>query len=240
MVSEKDANRLLAEKYAEAVNLKRLAALADKSPRLSGLFLPGITESYLTSRLKVMIVGKETRGWAKPKEVKDLTNTENYIECVMKQHVRVLRKPPSASKFFQFYRAACQALSDKKPPAADAVAWANLFCLSYRSSTPTRCLDSFEEIKELSRTLLRIQVEVFRPDVMLFVTGTGYDSYIKEFFDVTGSQRLVPKALWSFKADGIQAYRTSHPQWEKGRQYREQALVLMQEMATSVREQVAA
>jgi hypothetical protein len=140
MVSEKDLNGQLIEKYAEAVNLERLAALANKSKSLSGLFLPGVTNAYLTNHRKVMIVGKETRGWGKKglQEVKDFSNEASYIDHLIQRHTKLLQKPPRRSKFFQFYREANSVVRNNNYVATDAVAWANLFCLSYTSGTPAK------------------------------------------------------------------------------------------------------
>ncbi len=82
----------------------------------------------------------------------------------------------------------------------------------------------FDLLKQLSRDLLKAQIEILRPDASLFVTGPGYDSYLKEFFEIKESLVLEKRALWQFEADGIQAYRTTHPQWEAGREYRSRAL----------------
>lgn len=235
MQSEATINSILIQKYAEVVDLESLRALAEKSPHLAGLFVPCVTESYLTSRRKIMIVGKETRGWGDGAggkkgllEANQYSSASAYVHHLTQRHADVLRKPPTRSKFFQFYRDASRVV-DKNHAATDAIVWANLFCLSHRSGSPAGCPESFDAIKALSKTLLHTQIEVCQPDVILFVTGTGYDKYIKEFFKITNSERLVPRSLWSFKVNQIQAYRTSHPQWERGREFRKRALALAME-----------
>jgi hypothetical protein len=217
----------LFDKYTQAIDLTQLAALAERSPDLAGLFVPSVSESYLTSALRVMIVGKETRKWgAGLAEVNRYTHPSAYVDMLLKRHANELAKLRPRSKFFQFYRDASKKLYCENQSPTDAIVWANLFCLSYRKRSPVKCGADIGAIKSLSRTLLRIQVEVLKPDVILFVTGTSYDKYLTEFFAIGSSKVIEPRALWSFKAEGIQAYRTSHPQWGKGRPWRTQALEL--------------
>lgn len=220
-----DVRNRLAQRYAQTLNLPQLQSLARSSVDLSGLFLPGVTQAYLAASVKVMLVGKETRGWGKLHALNSrFSSATEYIDHAMQKHETMLSAPPAASKFFQFYHDVCASVPGACSQAPDAVAWSNLFCISYRSGSPTRLAHGFDDIKAMSRSLLHVQIDVLQPDVLLFVTGTGYDCYIKEFFAITDSKRVVPRALWSFKANDVQAYRTSHPQWERGRQYREQAL----------------
>lgn len=222
-----DVRNRLAQRYAQTLNLLQLQSLALSFGDLAGVFLPGVTQAYLNAGVKVMVIGKETRGWGMlHSETARFSSMAAYVDHAMQKHEKMLGAPPAASKFFQFYRDVCDSVLGASTRASDAAAWSNLFCISYRSASPARLACGFNEIKDMSRALLHAQIEVLQPDVLLFVTGAGYDHYIKEFFTITDSRRIVPRALWSFKANDLQAYRTSHPQWERGRQYREQALRL--------------
>lgn len=214
----------LIEASAKHVDLVSLSSLSKENPKLSGLFVPSVTDSYWNSRQRVMIVGKETRGWGKTglAEVTQFSSAVDYIKSMMARHQGVLAKDLTRSKFFQFYRQAARALTDE-PANRDSIIWANLFCLDQDSKSPVRC-NELEAIKKLSRNLLQAQLEILRPKVILFVTGYRYDNYIKEFFKVKSIKVHTPKKLWEFEINDVRAYRTAHPQWSEGNEYRKQAL----------------
>jgi len=103
----------------------------------------------------------------------------------------------------------------------DAPVWANLFCFDEAASRPDRRTDdSTAAIVRLSGALLRIQIEVLQPDLIVFATGSSCDGYLKEHFRILGSTVHVPREIWEFKlpllADvetqgHVRAFRTPHP-----------------------------
>lgn len=227
MRSKMEVEHALIARYLDIVRLEDLGVLAAEQEDLAGLFVSSVSNEYLDSNRRVMIVGKETRSWIGGlRKVENFQDVETYIRHAMQRHAAYVQNPQTKSKFFQFYKEASRKMAGKTPALPGAVIWANLFCLSYKTQSPIRAIGQFERIKNLSRELLRAQIEVLKPDVIFFVTGASYDKYIKEFFKITEGRAIVKKSLWSFKADGIPCYRTTHPQWEKGRADRSQALAL--------------
>ncbi|MFZ6648493.1 hypothetical protein ACO0LO_22405 [Undibacterium sp. TJN25] len=188
--------------------------------------MPSVSDAYLESRLKLMIVGKETRAWTGGlHRAAGFRDEQSYVEFSMQAHADFLLMQPQKHKFFQFYRQAVNAVAVTEPAAGNNAVWANLFCVSSNANSPTDLPAAiFRDIRDMSRALLLAQVDILKPDAILFVTGPGYDRYLKEFFAITDGIVHEPRALWSFRANGIPAFRTHHPQWEKGRQYRLRAL----------------
>lgn len=219
----------LAERYLHILCPYKLASLAAGVGGLSGIFLPSVSDSYVQSSRKMMIVGKETKGWARGlKFMSSFDSLEKYVSYLIDRHQDHLLRQPVRSKFFQFYREANRRIADDDTNLPTAIVWANLFCVDWHGKSPTNVpAPFFEQIKQLSKDLLKAQIEILRPDAILFVTGPNYDLYLKEFFEITGSTVLEKRALWQFAADGIQAYRTNHPQWEAGSKCRIRALDLM-------------
>lgn len=218
-----EAQKRLLEGYVKHVDLALLTRLSIESPKLSGLFVPSVTDSYMDAPLRVMIIGKETRAWGKGlSEVGQFSTIEDYIRRAMGRHEKVLAAPPLGSKFFQFYRQAEKSLANGQVRRGSIV-WANLFCLAHDKKSPVGQA-GFECVKKLSAELLRHQLEVLEPDVVLFVTGYQYDRYIKSFFCVKHSKVHVSKALWELEINGVKAYRTAHPQWTVGASFRARAL----------------
>lgn len=229
--AERMQNALL-ERYAQIVSLGELQDLAKTERGLGGLFLPGVPDGYTECSRRVMLVGKETRGWGGglARTIAGLgptSDVRSYLNETMRLHARYLRAPQAGSKFFQFFRELSARL-DAASPDGSSIIWANLFCMSYLGKSPVRAKLQFERIARLSRELLLAQIEVLRPDAIFFVTGAGYDKHLKSVLAVRNeSVRVSPKRLWCFETAGrIPCFRTAHPQWEPGRDYRDKAIKL--------------
>lgn len=216
----------LTQRYLDILRPAEARTLAAGVEGLSGIFLPSVSESYVQSPRKIMIVGKETRGWARGlKFMSSFDSLEQYVAFLVGWHQALLVRQPASSKFFQFYRQANLRMVVGSAELPISIIWANLFCVSWHGKSPTKVpAPIFDRIKQISRDLLKAQIEILRPDVILFVTGPGYDCYLKEWFEIKESRVIEKRSLWQFKADGIQAYRTTHPQWEAGSKCRSQAL----------------
>lgn len=232
-MSHEAINAQLAARYLSILENAQLDSLYNEANTFSGMFLPTVSEHYLVARKKVLIVGKETRSWANARCVIKSGRAANVegVTAAMKRHRNFLLAPPQDSKFMQFYRAANVLLSGGKQYLPSTAIWSNLFCVSSSSKSPVGT-SSFQLVSELSRKLLEAQIEILEPNAILFTTGTGYDKYLKAFFPSrTDSQVITPRALWAFKINGVQCYRTSHPQWASGREHREDALrrILLEE-----------
>lgn len=223
-------NLQLAEKYLSVLQAHDLAKIFHGSSKYSSIFLPSVSDSYFNSSIHTMIVGKETRGWRND-TCRGKSNKKFELSDVLdaqKAHAEWLSKKNSQSKFFQFYRRASAVLNGEKADTGNSIVWSNLMCVSRNSKSPVRARDeSFDEVNALSKSLLRAQIEVLQPKLILFVTGTSYDKFIREFFEErTRNPPIVKDCLWHFKIGDARCYRTSHPQWAKGDKYREQALSL--------------
>lgn len=223
------SNAELAEKYLSVLQKHDLSAIYGKPNAYSGIFLPSVSESYSGSSIRTMIVGKEPMGWhdhlcaGKTRRDFDL---EEVRASVGRHSVSVKVQRPR-SKFIQFYRKACKTLNNDDAKLGESIIWSNLMCVSLNKKSPVRKDKTFPLVKNLSRDLLYAQIEVLDPQVILFVTGTSYDKYIREFFPKReASVPLCPGKLWSFKIGDTQCFRTSHPQWSAGIQYRDRALSL--------------
>jgi hypothetical protein len=228
-------NERLRRRYADVVDLAMLRDLAVRRPLsgrsgLSGLFVPAVGDSYLRSRVRVMIVGRETAGWGKLHT--DLATPErtgsvaDYLAHQMEKHRRMVAQVGAGSKFFQFYRDTARKVAAPEDRAAqDAPVWANLFCFDDGKTRPDRASDpATADIVRLSGALLRIQVEVLRPALIVFTTGSSCDRYVRQHFaDRFDSTVHLPKRLWEFKLPVVAAaaaagkpghalaFRTPHP-----------------------------
>jgi hypothetical protein len=196
-------NSELAIKYLSVLQQYDLAAIYGGSHEYSGIFLSSASGKYLQSNIKTMIVGKETRGWLDDSCAGKLRHKfeSAEVDASIKKPVEylIVNSPKSnKSKFIQFYRKLCRELNGEKK-LGESIIWSNLFCISHNKKSPVGS-KSFVHVKALSKQLLLAQIEILKPQVILFVTGTSYDKYIKEFFpEMTESIVKVPRKLWSLK-----------------------------------------
>lgn len=219
----------LIQKYEDILDLAELQALSRESPGLAGLFVADAQEAYLASTHPIMIVGQETGGWL----TKDgglagscaADSLGDYLETCLQRHRRQFEIPASTSRFFQFYWEVNRRLGGGNQPT---VAWSNLFCLAHHEGSPVGS-PRFERILEISGQLLQAQIEVLRPRVILFVTGPGYDKYLKRNFKIEQSKRIIARRLWAFTTGGVLCLRTTHPRYAQGLLSRHQALALMEQ-----------
>lgn len=220
------SNAELAEKYLSVLQKHDLSEIYEKPNAYSGIFLPSVSESYSRSKIRTMIIGKETRAWRDTtcRGKLGLKYEREDVIASQETHAKVVMELGARSKFIQFYRSACKRLNDDEK--GDSIVWSNLLCVSNHSKSPVGS-KAFGAVKALSKDLLVAQIEVLKPSVILFVTGTSYDKYIRAFFPKReASVALYPGKLWTFKIGDTQCFRTSHPQWGDGVQYRDRALSL--------------
>ena len=213
--------------YIKILQRTDFKSLFDGFEELSGVFLPCPAESYFESSPRVMIVGQQTKGWRNK-----LCNLRNKrvvddagILASMYHTQTFARRGAKQSAFMQFYRKASGRFC---PGARDAAIWSNQFCLSYKSGSPTELpTDAFKTVATLSYDLLKAQIEILQPDVVIFTTGPDRDKYIKECFpEYETVEILEPRRLWHFRVGGIHCFRISHPRWVAGTKYLNKAIEL--------------
>jgi hypothetical protein len=172
-----------------------------------------------------MIVGRATAGWGNLRTdlavAERAASIDTYLAHQMDYHQRKIGQIRATSKFFQFYREASRKVAGPEDRSAGNVPiWANLFCFDENGTRPDRKDDAATpEILQLSGALLRVQLEVLRPEWIVFATGSSCDRYLKTYFcDIARSRVHLPKRVWEFRL-GIPggeparavAFRTPHP-----------------------------
>lgn len=217
----------LIRRTRQLISLPALQALHQAHEGLSGLFLPSVPAGYLDSSKRLMLVGQETRRWNGGQSIilasKDMSS---YLQSSQLAHWKHWLEPKGVgrSAFLGFLGRCKQQVEATE--GLPAVIWANLFCMSHENRSP-RSSTAFEQITALSKASLLLQVQLLRPTHILFVTGPGYDKYIKQFFTITNSRVITPRRLWQFSANSVPAWRTPHPRHRASDDARRQALALV-------------
>lgn len=218
--------------YNKVLKQSDIEALFSAHPELSGVFLPSPSPNYFNSHPRVFVVGQETRGWRnKTCCLKNQFSTDEAgLDASMKVSQEFSSSGAKQSTFLQFYRKLSSAIDSD---SMDAALWSNQFCVSYNSGSPASLPPaSFDVVKTLSFNLLRAQIDILKPSVVVFTTGPDRDKYIKECFpDYKTIKIIEPRRLWHFKIGDINCIRTSHPRWVEGTEYLNRAIRMVQEFS---------
>lgn len=221
-------NRDLAMLYmAELVDIDTtiLHRPADKATKkgLSGLFLPSVPLDIGLAKRKIMIVGCETRDWNVLAEGQEFASLEDYIDRAMQKHrdffAYVLGAGSSKGRAFHNFT---RKLGDKFGP--EGLIYSNLFCFSWNGGSP---VDSghMGMIEVYSKRLLKVQIEFFKPDIIIFANGVATARQRRSFFpiprdemgkaigkDYAKSDGIPNRQLWEYSLpDNTRCFRIHHP-----------------------------
>lgn len=190
--------------------------------KLSGLFLPGTSPAYHFAPQKILVVGRETRRWDVLEGDDKFENLETYIckaMAVQQDHLaRFILKPKDRGEsFFNLLRN----LADDH--GTQSIAWANLFCFAWNKKSPMHW-KHFEKLLEISEQLLKAQVNILQPDVIIFANGASSARFRQGYFPHKGEssvcselgdfceQGIPLNQLWRFNLyQRIQCFRIQHP-----------------------------
>lgn len=190
--------------------------------KLSGLFLPGTSEAYEQAPKRIMVVGRETRQWNVVTSENPFLNLDEYIQRAMAEQQAHLAKylpepPDKGASFFNLLR------SLASEHGYGGIAWANLFCFAWSGKSPMG-RPNFRMLSNISERLLKSQIEILKPDIIIFANGATSARIRRKYFPHTGEQSVCTNLadyreqgiandqLWRFHLYGkIQCYRIQHP-----------------------------
>ena len=228
----------LKQEYSRILQGLRIDRFNLAEDKYSGVFLPEPFEEYWSSKVKVILVGRETAGWNT-----DTTEPQNTIKRaaglsgaavsqVIEKSLQRYRKhlrfdgdkviKTSRSRFKQYYfRLARELGLDPR-----ALIYANLFAWDYNKKSPRkRPASEFDEIVTISQQLLAAQIRQLKPDYIVFAAGVkGVDGVIRGLFEEhfggyqTATDKLIPGKLWEFNAANATCFRIAHPRAGYGHQ----------------------
>lgn len=190
--------------------------------QLTGLFLPSIPSGYAEARNKIMIIGRETRAWNVLKYDEPFIDHSSYVAKAIAVHQKhsveelAKTKESAGRSYFRFARRV-QAQS-----GGAGIIHANLFCFAWNKSSPFKS-PYLETIKHYSESLIKFQIDYFKPDIIIFAHGKEGAKFRQQVFPIKGELNvcLPPKNaikhphdikhLWEFDLYGLyQSYRILH------------------------------
>lgn len=189
---------------------------------LSGMFLTSITEEYRNAKNKIMIIGSETAGWNVLKAGEEFLDLNRYINSAVDKHQKFFEKQLDGknSKGYAFHNFT-RTVGNKC--GKEGLIYSNLFCFDWNNGSPINC-EHFETIKELSRRLITKQIEILKPEIIIFANGMTSVPYRREFFPIHGDNKVCTNGrdyagkgvanhhLWEFDLhNSIRCFRIHHP-----------------------------
>ena len=171
-------------------------------------FLIVPTNDYCISEKRIMIVGQETDSWAK--EVYDFPEEQTHSN-VLKVYDRFVNRGGYNSPYWDFIRAIKEAA-----PSNTQFVINNIVKIGKKRDVG--CDDYINNLTIEHMNLLPQELEILKPDMMLFLTGPNYDHRIEAALGKLKTERVLPN-LSSRKFAKLQfcdremppSYRVYHP-----------------------------
>lgn len=187
---------------------------------LAKLLLGSVPDEYEQAPNKILIVGRETKGWLK--SWNDFQYDKNGIKRSMdkskdfvRDQLKEKKKDTRGKSFFNFVRDVAKKSGD------NGVLWANIYASDYKGGhiNHIKDKDMIKEIETISKKIIVAQIEVLNPDIIIFATGNQGIAARRRYFpnselrERTAIEGYPSKDLWAFKLPDYdaQCYRIHHP-----------------------------
>jgi len=213
----------LNELYKDKLNKNNISSLADKE-LLSAPLLIKAYESYFNANIKIMYIGKETNYWLTHSSIElnkrglngvyD-TNHNLDIDRLLERYDIQMTQQENWNKhaFFRQYDNIKTKLVDRHTNNGSMV-WNNIFKMAYDQGKgySKTSKNHSEKLESISKELFLEELNILKPNILIFVTGSSYDKIIKNFLKEYETDKvIIPKKLWKFKYKDKLCYRTVHP-----------------------------
>ena len=187
-----------------------------KYPKVSSPLLMHVFDDYVAMLRKVMIVGQETHSWAgEMNQQHDLPHILRVYEGFkLGQHfakqgkrTRILTSP-----FWNFSRSIFHGLNSDMSRQTPGFLWTNISKFDDGGTTPNQEL---QHKNERGFHLLREEIRITKPDVVIFLTGTKYDCWIAKVFNLIElPEPVLDGLLWRIHTNNDilpLMFKTQHP-----------------------------
>jgi len=183
---QEQLNQLYKDYLKKIFSEMDLLELVDSDEISSPLFLDCHAEKgkYLDSDFKILYVGKENNYWVdshhrERKGISDLNNFDNYIKGLTEIYYEFNIGFNYSTAFFTFLDILMDEL--RKDIRNVGVMWTNL--LRHDSCGNGRVSPEIEQkITYDNNFVFRKELEILKPDAVVFVTGPKYDSILEKTF----------------------------------------------------------
>lgn len=122
------------------------------------------------------------------------------------------------SPFWHYLKRIQSTLSVSLPDKTIEIVWNNIYKIGNKEKGKNRPVKLIRDFENEYFNLIREEIEILKPDVIIFLTGPNYENRVKKIFPIVSSIPLVSsirqEELSKFQFEnGVSAYRTSHPNY---------------------------
>jgi len=199
-------NKKLLKIYEDAINELSPSSKFDVQP--AHPFLLSIPDGY-ERKVKVMLFGKETNGWQEDLNNNPQKAMDRYKRFWIDKESKFSNRGPLMQVFNEF----------QKTLGMEHVSciWNNIIKIGKydNSGEPPREIIDWQQ--NWFEVVLREELKILTPDVVIFFTGPDYDKYIKKAFGgfdvlqvINRETKQIAKIVFKDNQNFI-AYRTYHP-----------------------------
>lgn len=177
------------------------------SSDLNGPYLCSPGKEYLESMVKIVFVGQETNGWSKRDNVVEQMQT--YTDFGLGLRPKIAKKYAS-SPFWNVIRKIEKAVTGQHYCCASL----NLNKFDVNGKSPREpYLATIEKLDHI----LKAEIQLLQPDVVIFFTGWKYDSRVSKIFsasltEVDGFKKRELAEI-SLANEPFKIFRTYHPNY---------------------------
>ena len=210
-------------------NLKKL----EPSKYANPFILSFDNAKYESADIRVMIFGQETKGWL---------NKDGLLETVDEASLRYhsffclenFYKGYGVSSFWKAFRFFSKEIQSANPDKEIYFSWNNINKIGKFEGTGTDL--EVEKIEREFFSVIKSEVELFKPDIVIFLTGPNRDSNIRYHFEdaefVSVDPTIKDRAMAKVKSQYLpeNTIRLYHPSYFGGfNKLRKQAVSLITE-----------
>ena len=168
-------------------------------------------EEFETADIRIMVYGQETNSWYNEFH----PNNQPIIEC----YDNFFNRGECWSYGGQFWNGVSRFISlleEKYPDKSIKLLWNNIVKIGKydEKGFPP---DYIYEVERNHFSVIKDELEIIKPNVVLFLSGPNYDSVLEDNFGQIELQPMSPysqRQLAKVKIDGIEmVFRTYHPNY---------------------------
>jgi len=198
-------NNQLKNMYTKEI--KKLLDYDFNKQNFSYPFLINVPDKFIEAENKIMVLGQETHGWCgslNDFNISDIESTMTKYESTFQK--RILSREKSKGKSCFIHRLV--KISNRVNKIDNTkIIWNNLLKVDYNGKSSKK----YKFIVDMSIEILKKELELLKPNILLCQTGTQYDFILKKIFPDRNNLRLEPRKLWKFTYLNLTIYRINHP-----------------------------
>ncbi|MFM0379279.1 MULTISPECIES: hypothetical protein [Paraburkholderia] len=203
-----DVQAVLDSYYAEALTAAE-PGFIPYFRELSAPFLLSVSQSYLDAPVRVMFFGKETNGWFD--KLGPFYERPDCIDVAKTRYEDQHLRGTGNSEFLRQWQRFADAFAGGDRAA---VCWNNLMKMDWhrpKRGYSRTSIGHSAHLFDFSVAAVRFEIELLKPDLIIFGCGHRYDRALKAVLPDRQRVKVEPKALWQFRSNGIECFRTFHP-----------------------------